>query len=72
MKFGHLIEYTQRNIFIKNDGESEAGRLVPELFLICENALYDVKASCLQLRSIYSIALSFAYNKNKLCKILDY
>ena len=35
--------------FFKNHTENEAGRLVPGLFLFSEKALYEVKASCLQL-----------------------
>ena len=33
MKFGQLIEYNKRNIFLKNYAENEARRLVPNLFL---------------------------------------
>ena len=33
MQFGQLIEYNKRNIFFKNYVESEAWRLVPDLFL---------------------------------------
>ena len=33
MKFGQLIEYNKRNVFIKNYAENETGRLVPGLFL---------------------------------------
>ena len=32
MKFGQLIEYNVRNIFLKSHAENEAGRLVPEIF----------------------------------------
>ena len=41
MKFGHLIEYNKGN---------ETGRLVPDLFLFFEKALWKVKASGVQLR----------------------
>ena len=34
LKFGQLIEYNVRDIFLQNHTESEAGRLVPDLFLI--------------------------------------
>ena len=37
-----------RNIF-KNHAENEAGRLVPDLFLFFKIALYEIKASSLQL-----------------------
>ena len=36
IKFGQLIEHPQRNIFLKNYAENEAGKLVPDhsLFLL--------------------------------------
>ena len=37
MKFYQLIDY--------NHAENETGRLVPDLFLFSEKALYEVKAS---------------------------
>ena len=49
MKFGQLIEYNKRNIFLQNHAEREPGRLVPDLFLFFEKALHEVKASDLQL-----------------------
>ena len=49
MKFGQLIEYNQRNIFVQNHAQNEAGRLVPDLFLFIIKALYQLKASGLQL-----------------------
>ena len=59
--------------YFKNHAENEAGRLVPDLFLFSKKALYEVKASDLQLSFNYiSIALSLAYNQNKLYKTLDY
>ena len=36
-------------IFVKNHEENESGRLVPDLLLFFKKALYDVKASGLQL-----------------------
>ena len=33
MKFGQLIEYNERDIFLTNYVENEAGRLVSNLFL---------------------------------------
>ena len=33
MKFGQLIEHAQRNIFVKNYAENEAGKLVTDRFL---------------------------------------
>ena len=39
-----------REIFsFKNHAENDAGRLVPDLFLFLKKALYEVKASDLQL-----------------------
>ena len=38
-----------RNILFKNHAEIEAGRLVPDLLLLFKNALYELKASGLQL-----------------------
>ena len=38
MKFGQSIEYNKINIFVKNDTENEAERLVPDLFLLFEKA----------------------------------
>ena len=38
MKFGQLIEYNKRNIFLKNYVENEAGRQVPDLFLFFQKA----------------------------------
>ena len=35
--------------FLKNNAESEVGRLVPDLFLVFKKALYQVKASGVQL-----------------------
>ena len=35
--------------FFKNHEENEAGRLAPDHFLFFKKALYEVKASCLQL-----------------------
>ena len=35
--------------YFKNHAENEAGRLVPDLFLIFEKALYEVKVSGLHL-----------------------
>ena len=40
MKFDQLIEYC---------AENEAGRLVPDLSLLFKEALYEIKASRLQL-----------------------
>ena len=53
--------------------EISEGRLVPDLFIFCEKAQYEVKASSLKLNfNIYMIALNLAYNINKLYITLDY
>ena len=51
IKFGQLIEYIKRNIFVQKlcYAESKAGRLVLDLFLFFEKAYYVVKTSGLQL-----------------------
>ena len=36
--------------FFKNHSENETGSLVPDLFLLFKKALYEIKASGLQLR----------------------
>ena len=50
MKFGQLIEYNKRNIFLqKNNSRNEAGRIITGHFLFFKKALYMIKAKCLQL-----------------------
>ena len=50
IKFGQLIEYNKRNIFFfKNHAENEVERLVRNIFLFFKEALYEVKASGLEL-----------------------
>ena len=49
MKFYRLIEYSKKNIFIKNHAENEARRLVPGFFLFFKKDLRKIKASGLQL-----------------------
>ena len=48
MKFGQ-VEHSKRIFFKKNDSENEAGKLVPDLVLFLQKALYEVNASGLQL-----------------------
>ena len=50
MKFGQIIEYNMSKHILQKScrKENEAGRLVPDLFLFFEKALYEVKASGLQ------------------------
>ena len=45
MKFGHLIQYNKGKLSFKSHAENHAGRLVPELLLFFEKALYEVKAN---------------------------
>ena len=49
MKFGQLIEDNKKKFFFKNHAASEAGGLVPDLFLIFKTVLQKVKAIALQL-----------------------
>ena len=49
MKVGQFIEFNKRNIFFTNHTKTKTGRLVPELFLFFKKALYELKASGLQL-----------------------
>ena len=49
MKFGQVIGYTNRNIFLENHAENETGRLVRDPFCIFNKALLEVKASSPQL-----------------------
>ena len=48
MKFGQLIKYNNRNIFLKNHTQNEAVTVAPDHFLFFKKALYEVKASGLQ------------------------
>ena len=48
MKFGYLIEYNKRNIFLEKSCRNEAKRLVLGVFLFFKR-LYEMKASDLQL-----------------------
>ena len=49
MKFGQLIEYNKKNFFFKNHAENDAGRVVPDFFLLYKKALCKVKTSGVQL-----------------------
>ena len=49
-KPSQVMKYITRGIyFFKNHAENEAGRLVPDLFLVFRKALCEVKARVLQL-----------------------
>ena len=49
MKLGQLKECNKKNNFFKNHAENETGTLVPDLVLFFKKALYEEKASALQL-----------------------
>ena len=49
MKFGQLIEYPKRIFFFKNYEENEADKPVPDSLLFFKRALYQIKASDLQV-----------------------
>ena len=42
MNFGQVIEYNKKIFSFKNHSENEAGRLVPDLFLLFKKASYEV------------------------------
>ena len=48
--FAGLIEYNNTNIFCKQKEKNDAGKLVPDVFLIFKKALFEVKESGPQLR----------------------
>ena len=64
MKFGKIIKYNKKMIFFRNHAENVAGRLVSDLLLFFKKDLW--------LKCKWPTALNLVYNKNKLCKILDY
>ena len=51
MKFGQVIEHNKRKFFLqkKKKAKNEAGRLIQDLILFFKKALYEVKASVLEL-----------------------
>ena len=48
MKFGQLVEYNKRNVFLQKS-ENVAERLNPDFFLFFKEALHEIKESGLQL-----------------------
>ena len=44
MKFRQLIEYKVRNSFVQKSLKSDVGRLVPDLFVLFKETLWEVKA----------------------------
>ena len=55
MRFSQLIEYKERNIFFRNHAENEAGKLVPDLLLFFEKALYRIKENAKTLVLMYFV-----------------
>ena len=49
MKFDQVTDCNRIIFFFKNHAENEAERLVPDLFLVFNKALYKIKASGLRL-----------------------
>ena len=74
MKFGQLIEYDKRNIFLQKFcgkwGKETSSR---PLFIFLKKLKMRWKQAVCRLVSLYiSLALNLLYNKNKLYKTLDY
>ena len=49
MKLGQLLEYNQRSIFLQNNAENDAKRLVPDHFLFFKKALCEAKANLVSM-----------------------
>ena len=64
----------KETFFFENHAENYVGRLVPAHFLFFKKALYEVKASDLELSDLQHvlIVLNLTYNKSKPYKTLDY
>ena len=69
MKFGQVIQYNKRNIFIEISAGNEGGRLVRDFFCLFKKVWYEVKASGVSYKLI---VLNLAYSKCELYKTLDY
>ena len=68
MKFGQLIKYIMRNIFLQGLCRKRGGRLVPNL----KKKRFKVKARNQPLSfNIFWQTSSWRYNKNKLYNIAD-
>ena len=64
MKFGQLVEYNIRNIFLPNLSRKYLAKLVQDHFLFLRKALYKVKANILQLSfNIFLHAIKTNYIK---------
>ena len=70
MKFGQLIKLIKRNIFLQKPWEKWGRETRSRPVFVSEKSLYEVKLSGLQFS--FNIFRNFAYNKNKLHKVLDY
>ena len=53
IKFGQLIEYNQKNIFLQKSSRQEAQKLVPDIFLFLRKTLYKIKLVVCSLVSLY-------------------
>ena len=49
MTFGQVIEENKINVFLQIHAGNKPGKLVPELILSFKKALYEVKASGIEL-----------------------
>ena len=63
MEFG--VNITRVIFFFKNYGDNQAGRLVPDRFLVFKKALYEVKPSGLQLSLLTFLNKPFFYTTKK-------
>ena len=80
MKFGQLTEYNKINIFLQDSCRKWGRETSSRPFFVFKKAIYEVKASALQLAftssalqfQYISIALNLANNKNKMYKTPDY
>ena len=71
IKFGQLQSLTIEIVLIKNNAEKKAGRRVPDLFLLFEKALYEVKANGLEFSFSIFWYSATCYIKTNF-KTLDY
>ena len=75
MKFGQLIEYNKRNVFLQKSCKkwgSEASSTLFFFFFLKKNFKWGKSKSSSAWIQHISIAFNLAYNKNKLYKTLDY
>ena len=53
MKFGQLIEYNMRNIFLEKYAQNEAEKLFPDLFINNQNLVYLWIKDSLKFSAVY-------------------